>query len=80
MSNQQAKFLAQKRQDLRILLAQQEALRQEYKYWRDIGKMNDDSVALDLLPIIHWEADQLADRIAATSRSILLMFGGSTEG
>jgi hypothetical protein len=41
--------------------------------------MNEDSVALDLLPIIHWEADQLADRIAATSRSILLMFGGSTE-
>jgi len=75
----QANSIVELRKDLRYLLDKMEGYRREYKYWSDIGKMNEDLVALDLLPIIRWEADQCSDEIAAVARRILTLFGGSTE-
>jgi len=76
----QANSIVELRKDLRYLLVEMEGLRREYKYWSDIGKMNNDTVALDLLPIIRWEADQKSDEIAYIARRVLTLFGGSSEG
>lgn len=64
-----------RRAQLQALLAQRNALRQEYELWRQQYSMEEDDVAGLLMDVCMNEGTKLNERIAILARMVLMMHG-----
>jgi hypothetical protein len=66
--------LGDKREQIRKLLVERHALREEYAYWADVYAANYDLVAHDIMQMVTLEGERINEKIGVITQSILMLW------